>query len=77
MTKKAEKEKPIKKEASEIRNKKKRQEVVILKKMASKKDKLLERLKKRKLREENGEEAAPKGVTKTIESMRVADETLI
>ena len=39
--------------------------------------KLLERLKKKKIREEEGEEAMPKGVTKTIESMRVADETLI
>lgn len=34
-------------------------------------------MKKKKLRTEEGEEAAPKGVTKTIESMRVADETLI
>jgi hypothetical protein len=38
---------------------------------------LLERLKKKKIREEQGEEAMPKGVTKTIESMRVADDTLI
>ena len=29
------------------------------------------------MREELGEEAMPKGITKTIESMRVADETLI
>ena len=34
-------------------------------------------MKKRKVREEQGEAAMPKGVTKTIESMRVADETLI
>lgn len=40
--------------------------------MASK----VERLKKRKLREEHGEDAAPKGEVKTIESMRVKDETI-
>ena len=38
---------------------------------------MIERLKKKKLREELGEEAAPKGKTNTIESMRVADDTLI
>jgi hypothetical protein len=37
----------------------------------------MERLKKRKLREEHGEEACPKGKVKTIESMRVKDETII
>ena len=37
----------------------------------------IEKLKKQKIREEHGEEAAPKGVTKTIESMRVKDETII
>ena len=37
----------------------------------------LEHLKKKKIREELGEDAAPKGVTNTIESMRVKDETLI
>ena len=37
----------------------------------------MERLKKRKLREEHGEEACPKGEVKTIESMRVKDETII
>lgn len=36
----------------------------------------IERLKKKKLREEHGEEAAPKGEVKTIESMRVKDETI-
>ena len=71
------KEKPIEKEASEIKNKQKRQEVVLRKKMAQKKDKLLERLKKKKVREEQGDDAMPRGVTKTIESMRVADETLV
>lgn len=35
------------------------------------------RLQNKKTREEHGEDAAPKGVTKTIEMMRVADETLI
>ena len=37
----------------------------------------LEHLKKKKIREELGEDAAPKGVTNTIESMRVKDETII
>ena len=37
----------------------------------------IEKLKKQKIRAEHGEEAAPKGVTKTIESMRVKDETII
>ena len=36
----------------------------------------IERLKKKKLREEHGEEAAPKGEVKTIESMRVKDDTI-
>jgi hypothetical protein len=38
---------------------------------------MIERLKKKKVREEQGEDAMPKGKTNTIESMRVADETLI
>lgn len=38
---------------------------------------MLDKLKKKKVREEDGEEFLPKGTTKTIESMRVADETLI
>ena len=37
----------------------------------------MNRLKKKKVRAEEGDEAAPRGETKTIESMRVADETLI
>ena len=37
----------------------------------------IDSLKKRKVREEHGEEAAPKGVTNTIESMRVKDETIV
>ena len=37
----------------------------------------IEKLKVQKIRAEHGEEAAPKGVTKTIESMRVKDETII
>jgi hypothetical protein len=45
--------------------------------MAAKEAKLLERLKKKKVREEQGEDAMPKGVTKTIESMRVANDTII
>ena len=38
---------------------------------------MIDRLKKKKVREELGEAAMPKGKTNTIESMRVADETLI
>ena len=45
--------------------------------MAAKETKLIERLKKQKIREEQGEEAMPKGVTKTIDNMRVANDTLI
>lgn len=37
----------------------------------------LEHLKKQKIREELGEAAAPKGITNTIESLRVKDETII
>jgi ribosome production factor 1 len=37
----------------------------------------LSRLKRQKIREEHGEEACPKEPTKTIESMRVKDETII
>jgi len=45
--------------------------------MERRRDAKIEKLKKQKIREEHGEEAAPKGVTKTIESMRVKDETII
>lgn len=51
--------------------------MVVRKKIAAKKDKLLEKTKKKKVREEQGADAIPKGVTNTIESMRVADDTLI
>lgn len=37
----------------------------------------MEKLKKKKLREEHGEDAVPKGEVKTIETMRVKDETYI
>ncbi len=77
IVKNQQKEKLIVREASEIKNKLKRQEVVLRKRIQSKDEKLVERLKKKKVRHEQGEEAMPKGVTKTIESMRVADETLI
>lgn len=77
MIKKAEKERKVVKEASEIKNKMKRLEVVERKRIMKQDDKVIERLKKKKLREEQGEEAAPRGKTNTIESMRVADETLI
>jgi len=77
LSKKHDKEKTIARVAAEIKNKHKRQEVVVRKKLAAKEERLIERLKKKKVREEQGDEAMPRGVTKTIESMRVADETLI
>ena len=48
-----------------------------MKKMSQRREAKIEKLKKKKIREEHGEEAAPKGVTRTIESMRVKDETII
>lgn len=60
-----------------IKNKQKRQEVALRKKMDDRMVAKVERLKKRKLREEHGEEAVPKGETKTIESMRLKDETIV
>ena len=78
VTKKHDKEKAIKiKNPTDIRNKQKRQEVALMKKMAQRREVKIEKLKKKKVREEHGEEAAPKGVTRTIESMRVKDETII
>ena len=37
----------------------------------------ISQLNKRKIREEQGEDAAPKGKNATIESMRVKDETMM
>jgi ribosome production factor 1 len=62
---------------SEIRNMHKRQEIVLKKKMADSREAKIERLKKRKIRAEHGEEACPKGKSETIESLRVKDETII
>ena len=62
---------------SDIRNKQKRQEIALMKKIAERRNAKVESLKKKKVREEFGEEAMPKGVTKTIESMRKTDETLV
>lgn len=45
--------------------------------MADRADKKLDLLKKKRLREELGEKEVPKGEVKTIESMRVKDETII
>lgn len=45
--------------------------------MAAAADRKLDRLQKRKTREEHGEDAAPKGKSNTIESMRVPDETMM
>jgi hypothetical protein len=49
----------------------------VRKRLAKQEERMIERLKKKKVREEQGEDAMPKGKTNTIESMRVADETLI
>jgi hypothetical protein len=65
------------KEASEIKNKHKRQEVVVRRKMAANAENKLKQLQTKKLREELGEEAVPKGKNATIESMRVPDETMM
>ena len=67
----------IKVEQKLIRNKQKRQEVALMKKMENRRVAKIDKLKAQKIRAEHGEEAAPKGVTKTIESMRVKDETII
>ena len=67
----------IKIEPKLIKNKQKRQEVALMRKVENRRAAKIEKLKKQKIREEHGEEAAPKGVTKTIESMRVKDETII
>lgn len=64
-------------EASEIKNKHKRLEVVVRRRMQAHLEAKLEKLKKKKTREEHGEDAAPKGKTATIESMRVKDETMM
>lgn len=45
--------------------------------MAERRVSKVEKLKKKKVREEHGEEAVPKGKINTIESMRVKDETII
>ena len=78
VSKRHDKEKKITIEnVNDIRNKQKRQEMALMKKMANRREAKIENLKKKKVREEFGEEAMPKGVTKTIESMRVKDETII
>ena len=77
VTKVHDKQKKIKIEPKEIKNKHKRQEVALAGKMERRRDAKIDKLKKQKIREEHGEEAAPKGITKTIESMRVKDETII
>lgn len=63
--------------ATDIKNKHKRQEVVLRRRMEARVGKKIKTLQEKKTREEHGEEAAPKGKTKTIEMMRVADETLV
>lgn len=63
--------------SSEIKNKHKRQEVVLRRRAQANASKKLKSLETKKLREELGEEAVPKGKTETIETMRVPDETII
>jgi len=67
----------IKAEPSEIKNKCRRIDVVLRKRKQKGTDKLVERLKKKKLREETGDENIGKGTTQTIETMRVKDDTFI
>ena len=82
MTKKKEKTSKARPEkferlASDIKNKHKRQEVVLRRRMDAKAEKKINVLKRRKLREELGEEAVPKQEAITIEKMRVPDDTMI
>ena len=82
LTKKKDKAGPKKPEkfqraTSDIKNKHKRQEVVERRRMEAHAEKKLKSLQTRKLREELGEEAVPRGKNETIESMRVPDETLM
>jgi len=77
LSKKRDKEKSVTKVPSEIKNKVKRTELVEKKRLQKAKDRLIERMKKKKVRAEEGNEEIGKGETKTIESMRVADETYI
>merc|ERR1711957_896348 len=77
MGKKSEKDRVPKAIASEIRNKHKRQEIHLKQKVHKEQLNKLGRLKRQKLREEHGEEACPKEPMRTIESMRVKDETII
>ena len=60
-----------------MRNKKKRREMVLDMKKEKAKQRNLTKLKKKQIRLEKGEDAVPKGVTNTIETMRVYDETFI
>jgi hypothetical protein len=71
------KERTVKRDPHEIKNKMKRTEVVQRMKMINNSNKYADRLKKKTVRLEKGEDALPKGETKTIESMRVKDEGFI
>ena len=51
--------------------------MALMQKMSNRREAKVEKLKKKRVREEFGEEVMPKGVTNTIESMRVKDETII
>ena len=75
--KKGSKREKFEREASEIKNKHKRQEVVVRRKMEANSKRKLQTLQRKKLREELGEEAVPKGEMITIEKMRVPDETMV
>lgn len=52
-------------------------ENVTVMKLEKSKQKIIERMKKKKIRLEQGDDAVPRGEVKTIESMRKPDETFI
>lgn len=64
-------------DANSIKNKERRKEIVRKQKLEAKKLKRLQKLKEKHIRATQGEEAMPKEVPRTIESLRVIDETYI
>ena len=77
LTRTVQKERAVKRDTSEIKNKIKRTEVVQRLKLIKNTNKFADRLKKKTIRLEKGEDAVPKGETKTIEKMRVEDDDFI
>lgn len=61
----------------DVKNKQRRVHLADVKKLQQNRAKKLERLRKEKLREELGEEAAPKGDTRSIEKLREDKQELI